>query len=518
MFEPVQFRPEVEDLVRFVEEMDPASAIETTLTKLKRGTPAQALITANALAVVRSTEVPPQHHGGPLHPVCGIRAVHRVAQRLPDALSLLPIIQHTVLCNNHVHSPHMGPYLMPAIEPLQGSPRNVGSFHISDEVLNAGLEPADDDAADSVTETKGAFHKSLRAMEAPAAEQYYLWLLERLSPGESLDLLLPLAISRNNMDDHNFLYPVYTARALDCIGWEWASLLFRPAVRYQARRGSRIGIGKPLDVDWVEGLLEDYKLLEIDIPARSSAAETDRIGELGMRLGTARHYFDTIEPMAEALASGLSIEGAGEALSIGAAAAYLSTSYGNPMDSHLHTGTNGRRHLLSLDGVSLRNKLLGLLTGFTGPEVLLSERLMNWSCNIESDRAASAPERSQERLLDAIQESIEGQPWIDWRAVGVARVVAPDEVKATVALARQYADKGYDPTAYFERLAEIACRDDFTEMHSLKHFQAIVDEYYTTREPYRWLHMVSAAKSAAVIHVGREHGVYHQTKELLAAA
>ena len=66
-------------------------------------------------------------------------------------------------------------------------------------------------------------------------------------------------------------------------------------------------------------------------------------------------------------------------------------------------------------------------------------------------------------------------------------------------------------------MAGIACRDDFTEMHSLKHFQAIVDEYYTTREPYRWLHMVAAAKSAAVIHLGREHSVYQQTKALLAA-
>jgi len=94
-------------------------------------------------------------------------------------------------------------------------------------------------------------------------------------------------------------------------------------------------------------------------------------------------------------------------------------------------------------------------------------------------------------------------------------VVAPDEVKETVALARQYADLGYDADAYFECLAEISCRDDFTEMHSLKHFQAIVDEYYGAREPYRWVHMVSAAKSAAVTHVGKEHRIYNQAKGML---
>ncbi len=95
--------------------------------------------------------------------------------------------------------------------------------------------------------------------------------------------------------------------------------------------------------------------------------------------------------------------------------------------------------------------------------------------------------------------------------------MAPDSVRDTVELARQYADKGYDAGVYFDRLAEVACRDDFTEMHALKHFQAIVDEYYATSEPYRWLHLVSAAKSAAVIHAGKEHTVYQQARSLLAA-
>ena len=211
------------------------------------------------------------------------------------------------------------------------------------------------------------------------------------------------------------------------------------------------------------------------------------------------------------------MEGAGEALSVGAAAAYISTSYGNPMDSHLHTGTNNRRYLLRMPGVSRRNRILSLLTGFTGPEVLLAERLLNWGDNLDGDVTAPLPDRDPGSLLDALVESIEAQPWLDWRKIGVAATVAPDSVRETVALARQYAEKGYDDKAYFERLGEIACRDDFTEMHALKHFQAIVDEYYATRAPFRWLHMAAAAKSAAIIHLGREHRIYEQAKELLAA-
>ncbi len=102
MFKPIQFSAEIEERVRFVEETDPSEVVETTFHRLRGGTSALELITASTLAVVRSTEVPPQHHGGPLHPVCGVHAVVNVAQRLPGDLSYLPIIQHYALCNNHV--------------------------------------------------------------------------------------------------------------------------------------------------------------------------------------------------------------------------------------------------------------------------------------------------------------------------------------------------------------------------------------------------------------------------------
>ena len=516
MFQPVQFKPEVEARVRWVEETDPAQMVEATYRQLKGGTPPTDLLTASTLAVVRSTELPPQHHGGPLHPVCGVHAVHHVAKRLPGETGFLPIIQHVALANNHVHSPQMGPYLMPAIEPLEGSPGEIGSYHISDAELTEGMSEQARKATQGVGATKGAFHKSLRALAAPAAEHYFVWLLQHLSAGEALDQLLPLAVARNGMDDHNFLFPVYSARALDCIGWEWANVVFRPPVRYQARRGMRL-IRNGYDFADVEALVDDLKLLELDIPERSHPRETEQIGKLGLSMGRNKNYLDNIEPLARALADGLSLEGAGEALSVGAAAAYISTSYGNPMDSHLHTGTNNRRYLLRTPGVSQRNRILGLLTGFTGPEVLLAERLLNWNENLDGDVTVSLPDRNQDQLLDAIVDSIEGQPWLDWRKIGVASTVAPDSVKETVALARQYAERGYDAEAYFERLGEIACRDDFTEMHALKHFQAIVDEYYATREPYRWLHLVSAAKSAAIIHLGKEHRIYEQAKSLLAA-
>jgi len=124
---------------------------------------------------------------------------------------------------------------------------------------------------------------------------------------------------------------------------------------------------------------------------------------------------------------------------------------------------------------------------------------------------AALPPRSQEELLDAIKHSIDAQPPTDWSKVtnlGMMRAVSG--VKKTVNLATQYVKAGYDPQALIARLAEIVCHDNFTEMHAFKHHQSIVEEYHSTREPWRWMHLVCGAQAAA-IYFGKNMTVYRST-------
>jgi len=221
--------------------------------------------------------------------------------------------------------------------------------------------------------------------------------------------------------------------------------------------------------------------------------------------------------LAKALADGLSLEGTGEALSIGAAGLFLRSLTGNPMDVHLHTGVNLRRYLIQLDGLSLRNKLLALLLWHTGPEVRSTQRRMEPSLQPDAAAVATLPYHTQDELLDAIAESIYHQPPIDWSQVAnLGQLRAVPEVKTTVNLAQQYVNFGYEATALITRLAEIACHDNFTEMHAFKHHQAIVEEFYTTREPWRWRHLVAGAQAAA-ISFGKNMELYEEAIELLHA-
>ena len=77
----IQYPDAIEPLVQFIEETPPGEILDRALEKLRAGVSPQTMLTASALAVTRSTEMPPGHHGGPLHPVVGIHAIAHLADR-----------------------------------------------------------------------------------------------------------------------------------------------------------------------------------------------------------------------------------------------------------------------------------------------------------------------------------------------------------------------------------------------------------------------------------------------------
>jgi hypothetical protein len=285
----------------------------------------------------------------------------------------------------------------------------------------------------------------------------------------------------------------------------------RPAVRYVSRYPTAPAIPE------IEALLDEYALLTRPLRQQTGDDETVAIGRLGEDISQCSIFADIPPMLAKALADGLSLAGTGEALSIGAAGLFLRSLTGNPMDVHLHTGINLRRYLVHLEGISLRNKLLALLLWHTGPEVRSTQNRLEASAQPDAAAVAALPYQTQDELLDAITESIYHQPPTDWAAVtNLGQMRAVPEVKITVNLAQQYVDLGYDASAFVARLAEIVCHDNFTEMHAFKHHQAVVEEFYATREPWRWRHLVAGAQASA-ISFGKNMEIYEEAIELLHA-
>ena len=483
----VQFSDAIEPLVQFIEETPPDEILDRTLDKLRAGVSTQTMLTASALAVVRSTDLPPGHHGGPLHPLVGLHAISQLVDRLEGEDRFLPVMQHVALSNKHIHHPAMGPYAL-----LEFAPEDAG-----------GVEA-----------TKKAFLAAINRGENNKADHLFLWLWDNAPRMEVFDLLLSIAIPKNIVDDHYFAFPAFTWRALEneAVDPAYFSVLMRPAVRYVSR------YPVPPAIPEVEMLIEEHELMTRVTRQESGEDETAGIGELGEAIGRVDVFADIPVLMAKALADGLSLEGAGEALSIGAAGLFLRSLGGNPMDVHLHTSANLRRYLLKFEGLNLRNKLLLLLTWQSGPEIRSTTGRLQPPPQPDWTAVAALPPRSQEALLDAIAHCIYTQPPTDWSQVsnlGLMRAVP--EVRAAVNLATQYMKSGYDPQALIARLADIVCHDNFTEMHAFKHHQAIVEEYYATREPWRWMHLVCGVQAAA-ISFGKNMAVYEEALELLHAA
>ena len=101
MAQRVVYPAHIEPLVQFVEETPPDRIVAATHDKLAAGTSVKEMLLASGLAVVRSSDLPPGHHGGSLHPLVGLHAVHHLVERLEGEHRFLPVLQHVALSNRH---------------------------------------------------------------------------------------------------------------------------------------------------------------------------------------------------------------------------------------------------------------------------------------------------------------------------------------------------------------------------------------------------------------------------------
>src|SRR3989454_7564198 len=109
MAQRVLYPDRIEPLVQFVEETPPEHIVARAHDRLAAGTSVKDMLLASALAVVRSSDLPPGHHGGPLHPLAGLHAVRHIAARLPRRYAMLPVIQNRPGPDKHIPPPAMCP-------------------------------------------------------------------------------------------------------------------------------------------------------------------------------------------------------------------------------------------------------------------------------------------------------------------------------------------------------------------------------------------------------------------------
>src|SRR5499427_4645718 len=151
----VRYPEDIEPLVQFIEETVPTEILDRTLEKLRGGVAPQTLLTASALAVVRSADLPPGHHGGPLHPLAGLHAIAKLVGRLDGEDRFLPVLQHVALSNKHIHDPVTSPFSLLEFTPLD--PRQAEVSRTADLAADGS---GDVTTAEGIEKAKVAFLKA----------------------------------------------------------------------------------------------------------------------------------------------------------------------------------------------------------------------------------------------------------------------------------------------------------------------------------------------------------------------
>ncbi|MBC6440456.1 MAG: hypothetical protein GDA49_08650 [Rhodospirillales bacterium] len=498
----VEFDAHVEALTRFVEDTPREEIIGATVDRLRGGADPLDLVRAAALGVSRSSELPSDHHGGPIHPIAGIHAVVGLTKRLEGESANLPALQCIALANKHVNLPSMGPAAMVAFDNLK---RDVETGKVLTRLEKAMLD-----------------------REPRLAERAVTLCCEKATPGQILNSLLTTSLRRNNLDDHYFLYPLYAMRALDAIGWEWAPIILRPVVRYLSRHHSFDAFGE-FNADTIrdgityfnrftehEAMVADYNLTEERVPQASGPHEADAIAALADEVGAVTTISALPEIVARAMNTGLSLEGTCEALSVGGARFFLRSHSSNPFDVHVHTGIAARRYLIGFPEVDFRKKVLALIGWAWSYEIRYLDATLTKDWENVGD-VSDAP--AAQAILDEIESRILGIDGYDFNNLPtvINELVEPDEVRNVVALAETYMKAGHPADDLFALTARLVCREDVSEMHAYKLQQAAYEEYHACAEDLRWVHAVSAVKQVAVVVSMTPHRVFPQIAETLAA-
>merc|ERR550514_1593361 len=225
------------------------------------------------------------------------------------------------------------------------------------------------------------------------------------TPDMVLGAFMEEAVPRGVVDDHYLLYPNYAVKTCVAIGWEHAPWVLRTVVRYLAtvpppakdmvgRNNYKLSEGTPAarrEIGRVREEAEKLGLLQegaIKLHASDPAAEVAAADNLAWRIAeeipatedeqimTDDEITARVAPaIAEAVASGLSLDGALNGLSQAAARMMMRTTIANPMDVHFLTGVGARRMLLESSSPA-QLKLLSLMLWGSGFEV--TQRYMHY--------------------------------------------------------------------------------------------------------------------------------------------
>ena len=196
----VQLRPEIEPLVRLIEETPRERLMEEIASRIKSGLSYREVLAALLLAGVRNVQPRPAV-GFKFHAVLVVNSAHLASLASPDADRWLPIL-----------------WALDEFKSSQARDVTEGNWTMS---------PVEESRVPSAETLRDVFHQSMRTWDVSMADTAAAGVARSLGAAETLDLFATYAARDFRSIGHKAIYLANAWRTLQTIGWEHAEPVLR---------------------------------------------------------------------------------------------------------------------------------------------------------------------------------------------------------------------------------------------------------------------------------------------------
>lgn len=448
-----------QELVQWLRHSHPDTIVEETIEKLNQGVSIDDLWAAGALTAAKYVSNQARNLLGFVsHAMIGCEDARQAAVGQPEDIQRLLLIQALAQVVVDLHDPCFAPY----------------------ELFDVwGIEEP------TVQESVAQLRSDVKFGEWMRADHRVVGLERSMARDDFIDLLLDIGLEGIVTDDHTLITPALSLDMMELTGWEAGFPMLRGTMRYSCTFPRDLGPYQKA-TELVDGL---------GVAERITEGEVDEV--LAAHLRTELLLADPTERprlVAEALTErGANAQTVMSALSLAACDMYLQVDPVPHTDydavsrevAPVHIGTTLNILRANLPRMKARTKALAVVMGGCllerGPSVL----------NEEFEFVPFEPSRSYPYEEDVA--ALNGRSPDDLLAL-LDIALHDHDVRTTTAAVSSYHRAGGDAETLITALVRVACTDDGTLMHNVKHLHSCLEEFRASTHPDRWNFLISAAK------------------------
>lgn len=469
-----------EDLIQWLRSEKPETVVGGIAQKLEQGVSTDELWAVGALTAARYVSNQARNLLGFVsHAMIGCEDARAAADQQPEDIQRLMLIQALSQVVMDLQDPCFAPYELSDVWGIEES---------------------------SVEESITQLRSDVRFGEWLRADHRLVGLERKIPRAELVDLILDIGLEGIVTDDHTLITPALSLDMMELTGWEDGFAMLRGTIRYSCTFPRNFG---PYDL--ASSLVDEFNLSEklIQGTEDQTTAQQLRVAILEAKAA------DRPRLVASSLAAGVSAETMMSALSLAACDMYLQVEP-VPHDDYdavsrevapIHIGTtlNILRASLSrmFRATAARAVVMGGCLLERGPSILNEDfefiPFVPGPAYPRTEQVEAARSKGTNELLEELEKSLHSH-----------------DVGLTTAAVKAFELAGGDPEELITLLVRVACTDDGTLMHNVKHLHSCLGEFRASSNPDRWNFLISAAKWVSW-YAGKDTKTYERAVSLISA-